>query len=77
MKDLLGREAINAIADAGSAANRLFDAAAFRHAALAGLGELSIMERVRHIADALAEALPNDVPKALDIIVAMGPRLTA
>ncbi len=34
------------------------------------------MERVRHIADALRPALPADYGAALDVIVAMAPRLT-
>lgn len=43
---------------------------------MTGLDTLSIMERVRHIADALYRALPTDYPAALDIIGAMAPRLT-
>lgn len=76
MKDMLGPAAIRAIADAGKAASLVFNAQDFVHAATAGLTELSIMERVRHIADALAVALPDNVPQALSIIRAMGPHLT-
>lgn len=75
MKDLLGSQALITIADAGQAASPQFDRAAFLEAALAGLPELSIMERVRHIADALKIALPVDYRAALSIIQAMMPQL--
>lgn len=76
LKDLLGPPALAVIADAGSAVSRAFDRRAFLDAASAGLAELSVMERVRHVADALAVALPGDYAAALDIIRAMAPRLT-
>ncbi len=75
MKDLLGPAAIRAIADAGAAASADFDRDAFLAAASDGLEARSIMERVRHIADALAAALPADPAAALAIVRAMGPRL--
>jgi len=64
------------IADAGAAASARFDRSAFLTAASAGLDALSIMERVRHIADALHAALPADYPAALDILRGMAPQLT-
>ncbi|KQM32163.1 DNA alkylation repair protein [Sphingomonas sp. Leaf10] len=76
LKDLLGPDAVATIADAGVAASARFDRAAFATAALAGLDTLSIMERVRHIADALHPALPADYPTALDLLRAMAPHLT-
>lgn len=76
LKDLLGPDAIATIADAGVAASSRFDRTAFVAAALAGLDTLSVMERVRHIADALHLALPVAYPGALDILRAMAPRLT-
>lgn len=76
LKDILGPAALTVIADAGRAASPAFDHAAFLDAAGEGLGALSIMERVRHIADALAQALPQDYPAALEVVLAMAPRLT-
>lgn len=76
MKDILGPEAVAIIADAGEAAASVFDRAAFVDTALAGLEPLSIMERVRHIADALHTALPTDYATALGIVHAIAPRLT-
>jgi 3-methyladenine DNA glycosylase AlkC len=67
---------VTTIADAGAAASSRFDRAAFLSAASAGLDALSIMERVRHIADALHTALPVGYPIALDIMRAMAPQLT-
>ncbi len=75
LKDILGPEALGTIADAGVAAASRFDRAAFLSSASDGLDALSIMERVRHIADALHAALPDDYPAALDIVRTMAPRL--
>lgn len=76
LKDILGPQALVVIADAGAASSPSFDRAAFLKAASAGLDGLSIMERVRHIADALGRALPVDYPAALDIVLQMAPHLT-
>jgi 3-methyladenine DNA glycosylase AlkC len=76
LKDILGRQALETIGDAGAAASPRFDRSAFLSAASDGLDALSIMERVRHIADALHGALPDSYSDALSIIRAMAPRLT-
>ncbi len=76
LKDILGPQAVATIADAGAAASPRFDRSAFLRAANDRLDALSIMERVRHIADALRPALPADYGAALDVIKAMAPRLT-
>lgn len=76
LKDILGPQALTIIADAGAAASARFDRPAFLRAASDGIEALSIMERVRHIADALKVALPNDYAAALEILRAMAPRLT-
>ena len=76
LKNLLGPEAITTIADAGTAATPRFDRPMFERAALDGLDALSIMERVRHIADALHGALPPDYGATLDTLGTMAPRLT-
>lgn len=75
LKDLLGPPALIIIADVGTAASPRFDRLAFLGAASDGLGALSIMERVRHIADALHAALPDDYLAALAVVRAMAPQL--
>ncbi|WP_249340329.1 DNA alkylation repair protein [Sphingopyxis sp. 2PD] len=72
----MGPQALVTIADAGTAASPRFDREVFVAAASDGLQALSIMERVRHIADALRPALPTDYEAALGVIGAMAPRLT-
>jgi 3-methyladenine DNA glycosylase AlkC len=72
----LGPQALVTIADAGAAASPRFDRGAFLAAATDGLDALSIMERVRHIADALRPALPSDYDAALCVITVMAPRLS-
>ncbi len=76
LKDILGRQALRTIADAGKGASPRFDSGAFLAAASDGLDALSIMERVRHIADALKIALPDDYAAALAIVRAMARGLT-
>lgn len=75
LKDILGPSALATIGEAGAAASPLFDRSVFLRAASHGLEALSIMARVRHIADALKAALPVDYPAALEIVRAMAPRL--
>lgn len=72
----MGPQALTTIADAGVAASPRFDRSAFLSVATDGLDALSIMERVRHIADALHPALPADFAAALGVIREMAPRLT-
>ncbi len=76
LKDILGPQALTIIADAGGSVSARFDRASFLSAASEGLDALSIMERVRHIADALHVALPARYEDALEIIRAMAPQLT-
>lgn len=75
LKDILGPAALATIAEAGTTVSPHFDRPAFLAAASTGLEALSIMERVRHIADALALALPSAYPEALEVVVAMAPHL--
>ena len=76
LKDILGPQALTIIADAGTFVSSRFDRGGFLGTASDGLDTLSIMERVRHIADALNGALPNRYADALEIVRAMAPRLT-
>ena len=65
LKDILGPQALTIIADAGVSVSTRFDRTSFLSAASDGLNTLSIMERVRHIADALYVALPAGYVDAL------------
>lgn len=76
IKDILGLQALETIADAGVAVSPSFDRNVFLSTARSELETLSIMERVRHIADALKVALPTDYATALKTIRAIAPRLT-
>jgi 3-methyladenine DNA glycosylase AlkC len=75
LKDILGPSALTNIADAGAKVSSRFDRATFLDAASKGLAALSIMERVRHIADALKVALPADFLEALAVVQKMAPHL--
>ncbi|MCL4068239.1 hypothetical protein M3484_16855 [Pseudomonas sp. GX19020] len=75
VKDILGSQALEVIAAAGQASSSGFDRTAFLRNASDNLDNLSIMERLRHIADALHTALPADYGAALAIVRDMGPRL--
>lgn len=76
LKDILGPQALAIIADAGVSVSSRFDRDGFLSAASDRLDTLSIMERVRHIANALYVALPPRYMDALEIIRAMVPKLT-
>ncbi|CAH0355595.1 DNA alkylation repair protein [Sphingobium sp. CECT 9361] len=76
LKDILGPPALRVIASAGASVSRHFDQAVFLSSASNGLAGLSIMGRVRHIADALKAALPDRFEDALEIVGAMAPQLT-
>lgn len=76
LKDILGPQALETIGDAGNATSPCFDRTAFLLAASEGLDALSVMERVRHIADALRAALPGEYAAAIVVVRAMAPRLT-
>lgn len=76
LKDILGPQALARIAEAGRLASPRFDDALFMAKAGEGLTALSIIERVRHIADALAPALPAGYAAALEVIRAMAPHLS-
>jgi hypothetical protein len=75
LKDILGPDALIIIADAGAAVSGRFDRGAFSALHLTA-SPRSIMERVRHIAEALGAALPNRYGDALEIVRAMAPQLT-
>ncbi|EZP71640.1 DNA alkylation repair enzyme [Sphingomonas paucimobilis] len=76
LKDILGLQTLTIIADVGASVSSRFDRGGFLGTASDGLNTLSIMERVRRIADALHAALPARYVDALEIIRAMAPQLT-
>ena len=68
-KDYFDRTAATAIAAQVHAVHPRFDRAAFVRRATKKLSELAFAARVKQFADALAAGLPDDVPKALGILV--------
>lgn len=73
LKDLLGTAALARIAMAGEQASPRFDPGRFQGALGDDFPDLSIMERVRRIGDALHAALPLPFPDAVGIVRTMGP----
>ena len=55
-----------------------FPASAFTRDASAGLEDLELLARARHIAGALARHLPEDYSRAVDVLLrSLGPELVA
>lgn len=76
LKNHFGTEIIDRIAADLAAVHDSFDSAGFRTAAVAGFDELELMDRGRHIAAAMADYLPADRGRALDLVVeSFGPEL--
>lgn len=76
LKNSFGRDVPVMLASMISAVEPAFDADAFVVAALAGYDDLELTPRARQIAAALAVHLPEDVERALDVIVAsLGPEI--
>ena len=70
LKDQFGPSAPRAIATMIRAVHADFAAAAFLHDALAGYGPLSLTGRGFHIAAALRKHLPQEYPKAVEVLLA-------
>lgn len=70
LKHVLGAEAVDCLAHNLSCVHPMFDGEAFRRRALDGLEPLGIMERGRHLARALRQALPGDYATALQLLLA-------
>jgi len=73
LKHFFNSEVIAEIARMIGAQHRAFDRNAFTRSALAGLDELELLPRARHIAAALRTHLPPDTRHALEILVASLP----
>ena len=68
MKDGLDRSAVERLASAVSSAGAMFDTKRFVTNASAGLDKLELKERVIHVADHLASAMPADIPESLAVL---------
>lgn len=75
LKDLLPPALLPQIAQAAAAVSPGFASQAFAEQALAGWSGLSVMERMRRIAQALAQHLPGDAARVNDLLCALAPRL--
>ena len=72
MKDGLDEPALNRLVEAMTVSWPAFDGSGFKREALAGLDDLELKDRVRHIIAVLNNFLPEDFPKALKIVVRAG-----
>lgn len=74
LKDGFSAATVEGIARQVRAASSRFDAAAFMAYCMAGFDELSLMTRVRRVAEGLQQALPADFEQALAVVEkALGP----
>jgi len=75
LKDQFNRDTVRRIADELRAAHPTLDVAAFVRRA-SRFDHLGLTDRGRHVCAAMREALPADVPAALDVIIrSLGPAL--
>jgi len=72
MKDGLDEPALNRLVEAVTVAWPAFDGPGFKREALPGLDDLELKDRVRHLIAVLNRFLPEDFPKALNIVVRAG-----
>ncbi len=78
LKHFFDRARVEAIAAQLGAAWPGFPRATFVREAVVGLTRLELLDRGRHIAAAMARALPADYPRALDVVLrSLGPPLVA
>jgi 3-methyladenine DNA glycosylase AlkC len=77
LKEIFNAARIRHIADETHAVYPAFDRAAFIAMATDGLDELSLMERLRRVSEALHATLPGDYRTALDILHRLAPRLNS
>jgi 3-methyladenine DNA glycosylase AlkC len=74
LKTFFSPELVRRLAGDVVAVHPSFPAASFVRSACAGLGQLELLDRGRHIARALAGHLPPSYPEAVDVLVrALGP----
>ncbi|MGI9605137.1 MAG: DNA alkylation repair protein [Acidimicrobiales bacterium] len=76
LKSMFGPEMVHRAAVALATVDSDFDIDAFTEQALDGFDELELTPRARQIADAMADHLPDDRHRAIDIVVdSFGPEL--
>jgi 3-methyladenine DNA glycosylase AlkC len=74
LKHFFSRRLVGELASSLSKADPAFPARAFVRDACAGLEDLELMDRGRHIARVLAEHLPQDYPRAIEVLLrSLGP----
>jgi 3-methyladenine DNA glycosylase AlkC len=74
LKHFFSRSLVADLARALAAADAAFPARTFVRRACAGLEDLELMDRGRHIARVLADHLPDDYPRAIDLLLrSLGP----
>ncbi|MEN8007882.1 MAG: DNA alkylation repair protein [Candidatus Krumholzibacteriota bacterium] len=77
MKDGLDGQALERLAGSVEAAWPAFDAGGFLKKANSGLEKLELKDRVRHIIAVMDLFLPDDYPRALEIVVRAGEKFPA
>jgi 3-methyladenine DNA glycosylase AlkC len=77
LKEIFNEARLRHIAAETRAVYRAFDDKAFVRSNLAGLEELSIMQRLRRVAQTLHDGLPADYPRSLEILRQLAPRLNS
>jgi 3-methyladenine DNA glycosylase AlkC len=75
LKEIFNRDRLVAIAGAVRAAHPAFDEAHFLKRAARDLDALSIMQRLRQIAESLGETLPADFGESVAILKIVAPRI--
>ena len=76
-RDAFNADVVDYIADGLANARPGVDAETFRQKALAGLSDLTYLDRARHIVAALETVLPNDFPTAARVLISsLGPEPT-
>jgi 3-methyladenine DNA glycosylase AlkC len=75
LKEIFDKQRFRSVAREVVALYPTFDSGRFLDLALAGLDELSLMQRLRRMTQALHETLPADYRQALDVLRALAPRI--
>ena len=75
LKEIFDAERFRHIAKEVSSIEKSFDAKKFLKLSLAGLDELSLMQRLRRMTEALHATLPSDYGKSIEILRQLAPRI--
>ncbi len=77
LKEIFNLDRLRHIADQTAQVYPDFDSGRFLAATGHGLDDLSLMARLRRVTEALHDGLPQDYPRALEILKALAPRLNS